>query len=153
MSSPIEKKPFYEKPLAELTRAEWEQLCDGCGLCCVNKLEDEDTGEIYFTRVACQLLDLNTCRCQRYSLRKIHVPDCIKLTLKLLPTINWLPPTCAYWLRFHDLPLPEWHYLICHDKERVHKEGISLKGRLIHETPNTELADHIIGKYEKLDIN
>ena len=104
--------PFWEKPLSDLTRAEWEQLCDGCGRCCLVKLEDEDTGAIYHTSVACKLLDQQSCRCGDYPRRRRYVPDCVRLTLEKLADIPWLPPTCAYVLRFRGKPLPPWHPLI-----------------------------------------
>ena len=91
--------PFWEQPLSDLTRAEWEQLCDGCGRCCLVKLEDEDTGAIYHTSVACKLLDQQSCRCGDYPRRRRYVPDCVRLTLEKLADIPWLPPTCAYVLR------------------------------------------------------
>lgn len=104
-------KPFYEKPLQQLNSEEWEALCDGCGLCCLHKLEDEDSGEIFYTRVACELLDVKTCRCTDYENRFLTVPDCLKLTPAHLSEINWLPSTCAYQLRQAGKPLPAWHYL------------------------------------------
>ncbi|MCX7900551.1 MAG: YcgN family cysteine cluster protein, partial [Methylocystis sp.] len=96
--------PFWGKPLAQLTRSEWEKLCDGCGRCCLVKLEDEDTGAIHFTSVACKLLDQKSCRCGDYKDRRKYVPDCVRLSLKKLETIRWLPPSCAYLLRYQDKP-------------------------------------------------
>jgi len=122
--------PFWEKPLSALTRAEWEQLCDGCGRCCLVKLEDEDTGAIHHTSVACKLLDQQSCRCGDYPRRRRYVPDCVRLTLEKLVGIPWLPPTCAYVLRHQGKPLPPWHPLISGDAESVARAGVSARGRI-----------------------
>lgn len=135
---------FWELPLESLTRSEWEALCDGCGNCCLHKAEDEDSGIIYPTNVACRLLDLNTARCCDYPGRKAAVPDCLKLTPRLARTIEWLPETCAYHLRAGDQPLPEWHYLVCGDREAVHEAGISVRGRAISEDLAGPLEQHVI---------
>ena len=116
-------KPFWEKPLASLTPSEWERLCDGCGRCCLVKLEDEDSGEIHHTSVACRLLDHHSCRCSAYKGRKRLVPECVRLTLTRLAGISWLPPSCAYRLRLEGKPLPSWHHLLTGDPESVHKAG------------------------------
>lgn len=121
---------FWEKPLSSLTRSEWERLCDGCGRCCLIKLEDEDSGEIYHTSVGCRLLDLRSCRCSHYESRKSVVPDCVRLTLARLSKIRWLPPSCAYRLRFEGKALPPWHHLLTGDPESVHRAGISVRGRV-----------------------
>jgi uncharacterized cysteine cluster protein YcgN (CxxCxxCC family) len=97
---------FWEKPVETLTRDEWEALCDGCGKCCLHKLEDEDTGAVYHTNVACRLLDLSTARCADYRHRKAMVPDCLRLTPRIVAEVPWLPATCAYRLRADGLPLP-----------------------------------------------
>ncbi len=122
--------PFWEKPLDKLTRNEWERLCDGCGRCCLVKLEDEDTGAVHHTAVACKLLDQDTCRCGDYKDRRKYVPDCIRLTLKKLETIRWLPPTCSYLLRYEGKPLPPWHPLISGDPMSVHRSGASVRGKV-----------------------
>ncbi|HEY8161296.1 MAG: YcgN family cysteine cluster protein [Methylocystis sp.] len=122
--------PFWEKPLSELTRAQWEKLCDGCGRCCLVKLEDDDTGAIYHTSVSCKMLDHDSCRCGDYENRRDHVPDCVRLTLKRLQEIDWLPPTCAYVLRNAGKPLPPWHPLISGDSESVHRVGVSVRGKV-----------------------
>ncbi len=122
--------PFWEKPLSDLTRAQWEKLCDGCGRCCLVKLEDEDTGRIHHTSVSCKMLDRETCLCGDYRNRRAHVPDCIRLTLKKLQEISWLPPTCAYVLRNEGKPLPPWHPLISGDPESVHRAGVSVRGKV-----------------------
>ena len=106
------REHFWELPLGELNRVEWESLCDGCGHCCLHKLEDEETGEIAGTNVACKLLDTETARCTDYRHRRAYVPDCLRLTLKLVDTVPWLPGTCAYRLRAEGRPLPEWHPLL-----------------------------------------
>ncbi|MBI5313661.1 MAG: YcgN family cysteine cluster protein [Methylocystis sp.] len=133
--------PFWEKPLSDLTRAEWEQLCDGCGRCCLVKLEDEDTGAIYHTSVACKLLDQQSCRCGDYPRRRRYVPDCVRLTLEKLADIPWLPPTCAYVLRFRGKPLPPWHPLISGDPESVSRAGVSARGRIEAGEDDVETDD------------
>ena len=122
--------PFWEKPLADLTRAQWERLCDGCGRCCLVKMEDEDTAAVYHTSVACKLLDRDSCQCGDYPHRRKHVPDCVRLTLPKLEKIRWLPPTCAYVLRLADKPLPPWHPLLTGDPDSVHRAGVSVRGRV-----------------------
>ncbi|GBU09596.1 hypothetical protein AwWohl_07340 [Gammaproteobacteria bacterium] len=124
---------FWERPLNDLDQEEWEALCDSCGLCCLHKVEDEDTGIVYLTKLACKLLDLNQCSCSNYATRHKYVTDCIKLNIDDLAVINWLPKSCAYVRRFNGLDLPEWHYLISKDKELVHKLGISLQGKMLPE--------------------
>ena len=131
--------PFWEKPLSDLTRAQWEKLCDGCGRCCLVKLEDEDTGAIHHTSIACKLLDQESCRCGDYKNRREHVPDCIRLTLAKLQTIQWLPPTCAYVLRNEGKPLPPWHPLISGDPDSVHDAGVSVRDKV--EASEEEVDD------------
>ncbi|WP_374531331.1 YcgN family cysteine cluster protein [Novosphingobium sp.] len=135
---------FWELPIDALSRDEWEALCDGCGQCCLHKAEDEDTGVIYPTNVACRLLDLKTGQCTDYKHRKRQVPDCLKLTPKIAASISWLPETCAYRLRADDEPLPAWHYLISGDRESVHRAGMSIRGRAISELVAGPLEQHII---------
>jgi uncharacterized cysteine cluster protein YcgN (CxxCxxCC family) len=138
---------FWEKPLGELTRPEWEALCDGCGKCCLHKLEDEVTGEIFPTNVACKLLDRRTCRCTHYQGRKKLVPDCVRLTPERLAKIDWLPATCAYKLRAEGKPLPEWHYLVSGDRESIHRAGMSVRGWTISEQDASEhLEDHLVDR-------
>ncbi|NWJ25212.1 YcgN family cysteine cluster protein [Rhizobium sp. RM] len=127
--------PFWKtKTLEQMTGEEWESLCDGCGLCCLNKLEDWDTGEVVFTSVRCQLLDGESCRCSDYENRRATVPDCIQLDLKKVDEIGWLPPTCAYALVRDGKDLYWWHYLVSGDTETVHQAGISARGRTVSET-------------------
>jgi uncharacterized cysteine cluster protein YcgN (CxxCxxCC family) len=137
---------FWEQPLEALDRAQWEALCDGCGKCCLHKVEDSDTGEIYPTNVACRLLDRDTARCSNYRHRRALVPDCMRLTPAKLRNIEWLPETCAYRLRGNGEPLPEWHYLVCGDPEAVHRAGISVRGWTISETLAGDLEMHIVDR-------
>ena len=128
------ERPFWQtKTLSEMTDSEWESLCDGCGLCCLNKLEDWDTGEVVWTSIRCQLLDDQTCRCKDYENRQATVPDCIRLTVKSVGEIGWLPPTCAYRLVRDGEDLYWWHYLVSGDRETVHQAGISARGRTVSE--------------------
>jgi uncharacterized cysteine cluster protein YcgN (CxxCxxCC family) len=109
---------FWEDvPLAKLDRAQWEALCDGCGKCCVHKLEDEETGELMATNVACRLLDRKSGRCSDYRHRHAYVSECVRLSAGNVDAIDWLPATCAYRLRAAGKPLPDWHYLVCGDRE------------------------------------
>lgn len=135
---------FWELPLGDLTRAEWEALCDGCGRCCLHKIEDEETGEISDTNVACRLLDTQTARCTDYRNRKAFVPDCLRLTFRIVKDVNWLPRTCAYRLRADDQPLPEWHYLISGDPDAIKLAGVSVSGRVVSETKAGPLEHHIV---------
>ena len=135
---------FWLLPIDRLNRAEWEALCDGCGKCCLHKVEDADTGEIYPTNVACQLLDLHAVQCSDYPNRKRQVPDCVRLTPRLAATLPWLPDTCAYRLRAEDEPLPAWHYLISGDREAVHSAGMSVRGKAIPEAMAGPLEQHAI---------
>ena len=128
------KAPFWEKKqLCELSQTEWESLCDGCGKCCLNKLEDWDTGEIHFTNIACTLFDDKTCRCRDYENRFKTVPDCIKLKPDDIADYGWLPKTCAYRLLDEGKNLPDWHPLVTGDSNSVHKAGISVRGKTISE--------------------
>ncbi len=135
---------FWDKPLAALNREEWEALCDGCGKCCLHKLEDEDTGDVWRTNVACRLLDLSTARCADYRHRKAMVPDCLRLTPRLVERVAWLPETCAYRLRADGEPLPAWHYLECGDRAAVHRGGHSVVGKAVSEVIAGPLEDHIV---------
>lgn len=135
---------FWTLPLDTLTRPEWEALCDGCGQCCLHKAEDEDSGAIYPTNVACRLLDIPSARCSDYPGRKRRVPDCVQLTPRLALEIEWLPATCAYVLRADDEPLPAWHHLVCGDPDEVHRAGISVRGKAISEDLAGPLEQHVI---------
>jgi uncharacterized cysteine cluster protein YcgN (CxxCxxCC family) len=126
-----ENVPFWRsKRLDEMTDAEWESLCDGCGRCCLVKLEDEDNGRIFFTNVGCRLLDTQSCRCGDYQNRSARVDDCVRLTPKVVGEIGWLPPTCAYRLVAEGKDLFWWHPLVSGDPETVHAAGISVRGRV-----------------------
>ena len=138
--------PVWERPLATLNREEWESLCDGCGKCCLHKLEDEETGEVFATNVACKLLDRRSCRCSNYKARKAFVPDCVRLTSTTVADHDWLPATCAYKLRAAGLPLPEWHPLLTGDPESVHRAGQSARGWTVSETDAGELEHHIVDR-------
>jgi uncharacterized cysteine cluster protein YcgN (CxxCxxCC family) len=142
---------FWEtKTLQELTADEWESLCDGCGLCCLVKVEDEDSGEVFNTSVCCRLLDVETCRCNDYTDRFEKAPMCTLLSYDNLASMKWLPDSCAYRRLLNDKPLPEWHYLVCGNRESVHQAGISAKWFALSEEyihPD-QLLDFII-KSEK----
>ena len=124
---------WNDKPLAELDRTEWEALCDGCAKCYLHKLEDADTGDIFYTRVRCRYLDESTCRCTDYDNRSRLVPNCIRLGPEHLAALAWLPSTCAYRLRWEGLPLPSWHYLESGSRESVHRAGVSIRGRALSD--------------------
>ena len=129
------------KALDEMSHQEWESLCDGCGRCCLNKLEDWDTGEIAWTDVGCKLLDGETCRCTDYEDRQASVPDCVALDAGKVKEIDWLPPTCAYRLVAEGRDLYWWHHLVSGDPETVHAAGISVRGRTVSEE-EMELEDY-----------
>ena len=138
--------PFWEtKRLHELTEAEWEALCDGCAKCCVHKLEDEDTGEVHYTCVACRMLDVNTCRCTNYPNRHELVPDCAVLSADQPEHFEWMPETCAYRLMHEGKPLPDWHPLITGDPASVHTHGASARKKLIPEfLAGDDLEEYIV---------
>ncbi|MEL7199636.1 MAG: YcgN family cysteine cluster protein [Pseudomonadota bacterium] len=138
------RETFWELPLADLTRAEWEALCDGCGQCCTHKIEDADTGAIEHTNVACKLLDTRTAQCSDYRNRKAFVPDCLRLTLAIVEDVPWLPDTCAYRVRAAGQSLPNWHYLISGDREDVVRAGVAVAGRVVSETEAGPLEHHIV---------
>ena len=124
--------PFWKtKTLEEMSKTEWESLCDGCGKCCLNKLEDWDTAEIHWTNIGCELLDCESCLCKDYQNRFEKVSDCIQLTPEVVRELSWLPPTCGYRLVRDGKDLFEWHPLISGNPETVHKAGISVKGRVV----------------------
>ncbi|MFT4822621.1 MAG: putative cysteine cluster protein YcgN (CxxCxxCC family) [Halioglobus sp.] len=130
----VEAEPWWNsKSLDQLSSVEWESLCDGCAKCCLHKLEDEDTGEIFYTKVRCQYLDEDQCQCTDYSRRSILVPNCIALSAEKVPSYDWLPSTCAYRLRANDQPLPDWHPLVSGDRGSVHQAGISIRGRSVSD--------------------
>ena len=137
--------PFWKtRRLDEMTREEWESLCDGCGRCCLHKLRYEDTGALSFTNVACRLLDLESCRCSDYARRRRRVPDCVNLTPKVLAEIDWLPPSCAYRRLAEGRGLAWWHPLVSGDPDTVHRAGISVQGRAVSERQAGALESHIV---------
>ncbi|HRO13537.1 MAG TPA: YcgN family cysteine cluster protein [Paracoccus sp. (in: a-proteobacteria)] len=141
------RERFWELPLTELDPQEWEALCDGCGKCCLNKIEYEDDGSVDFTRVACRLLDGDSCRCSSYANRHDFVPECVVLTPSMLEQISWwLPATCAYRLRAEGKPLYDWHPLVSGDPESVHRAGASVRGWTVSEAevPEDDWDDYII---------
>ena len=152
MSDPIDRSGlaprFWErKPLRQLNPREWEALCDGCGKCCLNKLEDEDTGEVDLTCVACRLLDNETCRCAQYEIRHQFVPECIVLRPENIDEhAYWMPQTCAYRLLWEGKPLFDWHPLISGTAESVHSAGVSVRNRTVpeFEIPEEDWEDYII---------
>jgi uncharacterized cysteine cluster protein YcgN (CxxCxxCC family) len=136
---------FWETtPLAAMTQAQWESLCDGCAKCCLEKLEDEDTRRIVYTNVACKLLDQDTCSCTRYAERSRLVPNCVTLTPAVLEDPYWLPATCAYRLVAEHRPLPSWHPLLSGEPDSVRRAGHSIGGRVISEEDAGPLAHHLI---------
>jgi uncharacterized cysteine cluster protein YcgN (CxxCxxCC family) len=127
----MDEVPFWRrKSLANMTGAEWESLCDGCGRCCLNKLEDQDTGRIYYTDVGCRLLDGTTCRCKDYDNRSEVVDDCVRLSPDNVAELKWLPPSCAYRLVANGRELYWWHPLVSGDPDSVHAAGMSVRGRI-----------------------
>ncbi|MBL6927898.1 MAG: YcgN family cysteine cluster protein [Rhodospirillales bacterium] len=141
----MSETPFWKrKSLEEMSTEEWESLCDGCARCCLAKLEDEETGEIAYTYVACRLLDQGTCRCTRYAERSRFVPDCITLTPDNVDRLPWMPSTCAYRLLKEGKDLPDWHPLVAGDAQAVHWAGISVRGRVISERDAGDLEDYIV---------
>ncbi|MEM1087002.1 MAG: YcgN family cysteine cluster protein [Pseudomonadota bacterium] len=136
---------FWEyKSLEALTQTEWESLCDGCAKCCLLKLEDEETGDIAYTRLHCTLLDSGTCQCSDYANRKATVPDCVILTPKNVSELKWMPRSCAYRLVHEGKPLPDWHHLISGDRSLIHRLGHSIQGKTVSE-------DTIFDEEEQMD--
>ncbi len=136
---------FWEtKKLSEMTTEEWESICDGCGKCCLNKLENEDNGEIVFTSVVCNLIDLDSCRCTRYSERTTLVPECLDLKQHDFAEYNWLPSTCAYRLLADGEKLPSWHPLVSESQDTVKEAGVSICSYAMKESEIDDLEDHII---------
>jgi hypothetical protein len=142
---PPAEEPFWRrKTLAEMSRVEWESLCDGCGKCCLLKLEYEDTGEIDWSNIACRQLDPQTCRCRNYALRKTLVEDCVSLTPEMVGNLAWLPATCAYRLVDEGRDLYWWHPLVSGSDQTVHQAGISVRGRVIGEDEAGDVEDHLV---------
>lgn len=135
---------WQTKTLAEMNHEEWESLCDGCGKCCLHKLEDEGTGEIFYTNVACRLFNLNTCRCANYSERTRLVPECLDLKQYEISEFNWLPSTCAYRLVAEGQELPSWHPLVSGKAASVVNAGVSIRSFAVSESQAYDLEDHVI---------
>lgn len=140
------KTPFWkQKTLAEMSRAEWESLCDGCAKCCCVRLEDDDTGDIHITSAACKLLNRETARCSDYANRKKYVPDCVILTKDNVSDLHWMPRTCAYRLIAEGKDLFDWHPLVSGDPDSVHKAGMSVAGKTVSELgiADEDMVDYI----------
>jgi uncharacterized cysteine cluster protein YcgN (CxxCxxCC family) len=143
----VSDEPFWKRlSLEEMDAQQWESLCDGCARCCLIKLEDEDTGEIAYTRVVCDLLDTERCRCRSYPDRHRRVPDCVRLGPREAAAFRWMPSTCAYRLLAEGEDLPDWHPLVSGDPDSVHRAGISVRGRVLPESAvhPDGLDEHIV---------
>ena len=147
-SQATDKAPFWRrKTLSQMTRAEWESLCDGCGRCCLNKLIDADSNATVFTSVGCRLLDAKACRCTDYGHRLAKVKDCVRLTPRNVKRLSWLPPTCAYRLVAEGRDLAWWHPLVSGSKETVHAAGVSVRGRVAAseaDVPDEKLEEYVV---------
>ena len=143
------KLNFWQtKTLPQMSQDEWESLCDGCGRCCLVKLEDEETGDIALTDIACRLLDNQRCKCKQYDTRHEIVPDCVRLTPKNISQLKWMPKSCAYRLLAEGKDLAWWHPLISGDKETVHQAGISIQGKTVSEDDNLQPEDRIVSWFD-----
>jgi uncharacterized cysteine cluster protein YcgN (CxxCxxCC family) len=144
-----EKKPFWEvKRLQDMSPAEWDSVCDGCGQCCLNKIEEEDTGKIFLTRLSCSLLDLESCRCKDYENRFAKMPDCLSINMKAVRKLKWLPESCGYRRLHEGRGLAWWHPLVSGDPETVHQAGVSVRGWARSEkgVPQSEIERYIIAE-------
>ncbi len=152
-NGPADELPFWRrKTMKNMTQDEWESLCDGCGRCCLKKLQEQGTGRTYHTDVGCRLLNSESCRCTDYDNRTAHVKDCVSLTAGNIDRLAWLPPTCAYKLVAAGQDLYWWHPLVSGDPETVHQAGVSVRGKVgANEffVPDRDLADHIVSWPQK----
>ncbi len=140
-----DEKPFWKaKKLVQMSREEWESLCDGCGRCCLHKLEFQDSATVEYTNIACRLLDIGACRCMNYENRRDEVPDCRALTPETVRATAWLPPSCAYRLLDEGKDLAWWHPLVSGDPNTVHEAGVSVRGRVVTEAQAGDEQDHIV---------
>ena len=135
---------WLDKPLSELSATQWEALCDGCGKCCMSKLQDSESGKIYYTNVACKLFDSSTCRCNDYANRTTRVPECIQISLQKTEVFAWLPKTCAYRLRYESKPLFDWHPLLNGDASLMHKENHSVLNKTVFPSDVESLEHHLV---------
>ena len=151
MKSSASESPYWEqKTLQDMSHEEWENLCDGCARCCLHKVEDADSRAIYYTRIACRLLDLETCRCQDYDHRRERVPDCLSITTTIVDKIHWLPESCAYRSLVEGRGLAWWHPLVSGDGRTVKQAGISICGKALTETAAalSEIEDWIVDWFD-----
>lgn len=146
-------EPFWRrKTLEQMTAREWESLCDGCGLCCLVRFEDEDSGEVIPTRVHCKLFDADLCACADYANRRRHVPDCIKLTPGNIEALEWMPKSCAYRRLHEGRDLADWHPLVSGDPESVHRAGVSVRGQTVSEAVLDDAEDALdFAAYDLID--
>ena len=138
--------PFWKtKTLAQMSKVEWESLCDGCGKCCLLRMEDADNGNIYVTNIRCKLLNPLTCRCKNYTRRRTFVPDCVQLTPDNVAELHWIPRTCAYRLLAEGKELPDYHHLVSGDKNTIHAQGMSVQNATVneHNVPPKDQPKHI----------
>ncbi|WP_094751774.1 YcgN family cysteine cluster protein [Psychromonas sp. CD1] len=135
---------WKEKTLAQMTKEEWESLCDGCGKCCLHKIIDDATEELHFTNVACKLLHTKSCQCRHYEQRFKYVKSCVKVSLDDIEQFHWLPKNCAYLLLIKGQPLPHWHPLLTGNQSAMHKGGFSIRGKTVSET---EINIHYLDEY------
>ena len=135
---------WRDKPLSAMSRTEWESLCDGCGKCCLHKVQDGPDGPVSYTNVACRLLDHDSIRCRQYPTRRRYVPGCVVLTPEAVAHYDWLPATCAYRLLDEGRDLPSWHPLVSGDPNSVHAAGASVRGRIVSEYEAGPLEHHLV---------
>jgi uncharacterized cysteine cluster protein YcgN (CxxCxxCC family) len=148
MKDTTAEQPFWKtKTLEQMSQQEWESLCDGCGLCCLTKLQDEDTNEIHYTRVVCPYSDLQTGQCSDYTNRSVNVPTCVQLTLERVAEFDWLPDTCAYRMIHRGQDLADWHPLVSGDSNSLKKAGVGLSAiEVVVDSPHLDHEDYLIDK-------